>query len=216
MASTATALNGSALTSSTVAVAGNVFGGGEAALVTGSTTVTLQADNPGTSASTSVGGHVFGGGNLANVSNSTDVNINGGTVDSNVYGGGNLADVLHSTDVTIDGGTVTQDVYGGGALANVGTNSSDHTNVTVTSGTVTGGVYGGGLGDDDHAALVNGAVQVTVESGSVNDVFGCNNVNGRPTSTVRVDINKSFAAPRSMAVCASCPQACITPLFSEP
>ncbi len=191
MASNANTLKGSTLTTSTVAVAGRVFGGGEAALVTGSTTVTIQADNPGTSASTTVGGNVYGGGNLANVSNSTVVNINGGTVDSNVYGGGNLADVLHNTVVTVNGGTVTMDVYGGGALAHVGTNGSDHTNVTVTTGTVTGGVYGGGLGDNSHAALVNGAVQVTIDGGTVNDVFGCNNVNGRPTSTVRVDINNN-------------------------
>lgn len=191
MSTLAETLKGTALTTSTVAVAGNVFGGGEAAPVTGSTTVTLSQVTSGVTASTTVSGHVYGGGNLANVSNSTVVNINGGTVDSNVYGGGNLADVLHNTDVTVNGGTVTMDVYGGGALADVGTNGSDHTNVTVSSGTVTGDVYGGGLGDETHAALVNGAVQVTIDGGTVDDVFGCNNVNGRPTSTVRVDINNN-------------------------
>ena len=191
MASLASTLNGSTLTTSTVAVAGNVFGGGEAAPVSGSTNVTLQQVTSGVTASTTVGGSVFGGGDVASVSGSTDVDVNGGTVAQNVFGGGNLADVAHSTDVAVNGGTVTLDVYGGGALADVGTNGSDNTNVTIAGGTVSGGVYGGGLGDNSHEALVKGAVQVTVNSGSVNDVFGCNNVNGRPTSTVRVDINNN-------------------------
>jgi hypothetical protein len=189
MSTLANTLKGSTLTTSTVAVAGNVFGGGEAAPVTGSTNVTLQQVTSGVSATTTVSGSVFGGGDVANVSGSTDVDVNGGTVSQNVFGGGNLADVAGSTDVAVNGGTVTLDVYGGGALADVGTSSSDHTNVTIDGGTVSGGVYGGGLGDNSHEALVKGAVQVTVNSGNVNDVFGCNNVNGRPTSTVRVDIN---------------------------
>ena len=191
MSSLASTLKGSALTTSTVAVAGNVFGGGEAAPVTGSTTVTLQQVTSGVTATTTVSGSVFGGGDVASVSGSTDVDVNGGTVSQNVFGGGNLADVAGSTDVAVNGGTVTLDIYGGGALADVGTNSSDNTTVTIDGGTVGGGVYGGGLGDNSHEALVNGAVQVTVNSGNVNDVFGCNNVNGHPTSTVRVDINNN-------------------------
>ncbi len=191
MSSLASTLKGSALTTSTVAVAGNVFGGGEAAPVSGSTTVALQQVTSGVTATTTVSGSVFGGGDVASVSGSTDVDVNGGTVSQNVFGGGNLADVAGSTDVAVNGGTVTLDVYGGGALADVGTSSSDHTNVTIDGGTVGRGVYGGGLGDNSHEALVKGAVQVTVNSGNVNDVFGCNNVNGRPTSTVRVDINNN-------------------------
>lgn len=191
MSSLANTLKGSTLTTSTVAVAGNVFGGGEAAPVSGSTTVTLQQVTSGVTATTTVSGSVFGGGDVANVSGSTDVVVDGGTVTQNVFGGGNLADVAGSTDVAVNGGTVTLDVYGGGALADVGTSSSDNTTVTIDGGTVGGGVYGGGLGDNSHEALVKGAVQVTVDSGSVNDVFGCNNVNGRPTSTVRVDINNN-------------------------
>ena len=191
MAALASNLKGSALTTSSVAVAGNVFGGGEAAPVTGNTNVTLQQVVSGVTASTTVSGSVFGGGDVANVSGNTDVDINGGTVTQNVFGGGNLANVAGNTDVDVNGGIVTLDVYGGGALADVGTSSSNHTHVTIAGGTVSRGVYGGGLGDNSHEALVKGAVQVTVNSGSVNDVFGCNNVNGHPTSTVRVDINNN-------------------------
>ena len=175
MAALATSLKGSALTTSTVAVAGNVFGGGEAAPVSGNTTVTLQQVTSGVTASTTVSG--------------------------DVYGGGNLADVSGNTDVAVNGGTVSTDVYGGGALADVGTNGSNHTNVTIAGGTVSRSVYGGGLGQfDDPAttseneaveALVKGAVQVTIDGGTVKDVFGCNNINGRPTDSVRVDINSN-------------------------
>ena len=165
MSTLAETLKGMALTTSTVAVAGNVFGGGEEAPVSGSTAVTLSQVTSGVTATTTVSG--------------------------NVYGGGNLADVSGSTDVNVAGGTVSTDVYGGGALADVGTNNSDHTHVTVSGGTVSGGVYGGGLGDNTHEALVKGAVQVTIDGGNVNDVFGCNNVNGRPTGAVTVTVNNN-------------------------
>ena len=167
-------------------VSGNVYGGGDLAGVTGNTTVYLRKAN------TSVGGSLFGGGNEAVVSGNTAVNV--------------------------DNGTVTQDVYGGGALANVGTNASNTTQVTITDGTITGDVYGGGLGrlsiaavlytaedaeviagtkqvgdvkegaKEAIAALVNGAVTVNVNGGTVNEVFGCNNLNGAPQSTVEVNI----------------------------
>lgn len=85
--------------------------------------------------------------------------------------------------------TVGGSVYGGGALANVG-----GSNVTLGGGTVRN-IYGGGLGDADHEAQVGGDVLVTVNSGTVTNVFGCNNVNGAPTSTssVQVDINGDVA-----------------------
>lgn len=167
-------------------VSGNVYGGGDLAGVTGNTTVYLRKAN------TSVGGSLFGGGNEAVVSGNTSVNV--------------------------VNGTVTQDVYGGGALANVGTDASNTTQVTITDGTITGDVYGGGLGQlskaavlytaedaeviagtkqvgdvkegakEAIAALVNGAVTVNVNGGSVDEVFGCNNLNGAPQSTVEVNI----------------------------
>ena len=114
------------------------------------------------------------------------------TVGGSVFGGGNLASVGGSTTVTIDqiGSKVGVDVYGGGALANVGTaDGSTPTTVTLTKGEVIGDVYGGGLGDADHAAFVNGAVTVTIDGGRARNVFGCNNVNGAPQSTVEVTVN---------------------------
>lgn len=113
------------------------------------------------------------------------------TVGGSVFGGGNLASVGGSTTVSINqnGSKVCVDVYGGGALANVGTDSSTPTTVTLTQGKVVGDVYGGGLGDAGHAALVKGAVTVTIYGGEARNVFGCNNVNGAPQSTVEVTVN---------------------------
>lgn len=113
------------------------------------------------------------------------------TVGGSVFGGGNLASVGGNTTVSINqvGSKVGVDVYGGGALANVGADASSATIVTLTQGKVVGDVYGGGLGDDDHEALVKGAVTVTIDGGEARNVFGCNNVNGAPQSTVEVTVN---------------------------
>lgn len=121
------------------------------------------------------------------------------TVGGSVYGGGNEAMVGGSCSVLINqgGATITEDVYGGGALAMVnttdGTNptSGKTTSVTLTQGTVNGSVYGGGLGKttpENVPANVFGPVQVTVNGGTAGSVYGCNNVNGAPQSTVNVDI----------------------------
>ena len=130
-----------------------------------------------------------------------------------VYGGGFGAstNVEQNVDVTIGSTSdntinpvIIGDVYGGSALGTVNGKSADaskHTNVTLNKGTVTGSVYGGGLGDkaslgeghDDYAAAVNGAVTVTVNGGKATNVFGCNNVNGSPQSTVSVIINGTEA-----------------------
>ena len=76
------------------------------------------------------------------------------------------------------------------------------TQVTLNQGAVQGSIYGGGLGDlaslgeghTDVAANVFGPVTVTVNGGSVGgSVFGCNNLNGTPKSTVEVTINGSDA-----------------------
>ena len=193
MATRLSTLSGiSTLAESTVSVAGNVYGGGDQAQVTGSTSVTLQE-------------------------HTAEGFTSGSTVAGDMYGGGNQANVTGSVTVLLTGGSVTHDVYGGGALANTNTDqttnigteqSPDHhsTQVTIAGGTVTGDIFGGGLGrtvaddptttDVDEsegsiAALVNGAVTVTVNSGTVADVFGCNNVNGSPQSTVTVNINSN-------------------------
>lgn len=170
-----------------------LFGGGMAAGVTGTTTVNV---NNGTVSAGAYGGCDASGevgGNIA-------VNVTGGTVGTNddvsedgIFGGGfgNGTSTSGNVTVAISGGDVYGDVYGGSAKGSVNDASSDQTIVTLTIGTIHGDLYGGGLGDADYAAAVNGAVKVNVNGGTVTNVFGCNNVNGAPQSTVQVNIHET-------------------------
>ncbi len=137
-------------------------------------------------------------------------NIHGGGYGSNTVAGANIDLTLGKEDCNATGGvTVYGDVYGGSAEGLVNGTSPDPyytTTVTLYHGTIYGGLYGGGLGSATHAADVNGNVAVKVYGGSVrtNDgtgengsggVFGCNNTNGTPKSTVTVDIYGTDPAP---------------------
>ena len=171
-------------------VSGSVYGGGNMAGVSG-------GDVAMTGGTVLTG--LYGGCNTSGtVTGDIAVSVTGGTIGANgsganVHGGGygDQTATGGDVDVTINGATVViwGDVYGGSALGNVNNASSNETNVTLTSGTIHGDLYGGGLGNNDHAAAVNGAVQVTVNGGTVTgSVYGCNNANGAPQSTVNVDI----------------------------
>lgn len=180
---------------------GNVYGGGYGS------TATVQA-NPVVNIGGQAGyraivrGSVYGGGEDAPVEGSTSVNIlqnkasNSYTLTGTVFGGGNNADVTGNVNVVIGdnnaGPTINGDVYGGGAFAHTGTSGNTnaatyHNNVSLFNGTVNGNVYGGGLGGT-AAAYVYGPVNVKVYGGTADSVFGCNNINGAPQSTVAVDV----------------------------
>ena len=108
-----------------------------------------------------------------------------------VFGGGwgSGTETTGNVIVNVDGTPeLYGDVYGGSALGNVNTDEGETiTTVNFEGGTLHGGLYGGGLGNADHAAQENKVV-VTVSGGTVDNVFGCNNVNGAPQSTVAVNI----------------------------
>lgn len=84
----------------------NVYGGGEAAEVQGTTYVQMQNSNSQVDT-------IFGGGDEADVSGLATVRILGGTVRHDVYGGGALSKT-GGTYVALRGGTITEDLYGGG------------------------------------------------------------------------------------------------------
>ena len=172
-------------------------------------------------AQVTVTGSVYGGGNLAPVGGSVAVTINqtGATVTGDVYGGGAKAntnnwdpegyeEVTVTPDVSIVTGLYTElngtyseitaantkaaentTYYSKGKWVTTATNKT--TIVTLTKGTVGGDVYGGGYGLDGVAANVYGAVTVTVEGGTAQNVFGCNNLTGSPQSTVEVNITNT-------------------------
>lgn len=171
-------------------VSGNVFGGGNQA----GTTNTVVNVYDGT-----VNTNVYGGCNTSGtVTGDIKVNLLGGTVGQDVFGGGkgNATATSGNILVTVDGGTVGRDVYGGSALGQVNNTSSQLTKTWLKSGTITGNLYGGGMGDADHDTYgqVNGAVEVHVNGGEVSNVFGCNNTNGQPKSTVKVYINETTSS----------------------
>ena len=167
-----------------------VFGGGNKTNV-GGATVWLRADG-------SIGEGLYGGCNESGTAGVVSVNVGGGTVGTEtdpaegVFGGGYGANTLtnNNVNVSLTGGEIWGDVYGGSALGSVNTSPNDHTTkVTLNGSTIHGNLYGGGLGDDNYAAAVKGKVEVLVNSGTVDTVFGCNNINGAPESTVKVDVD---------------------------
>lgn len=162
------------------------------------------------------------GGSNANgtISGNVTMHIDGGqvgttTTPANIHGGGygSATRVNGNVDLTLgkdcnatSGVTVYGDVYGGSAEGIVNSSSSNHTNVSLYKGIIYGALYGGGLGSNSNPAYVYGPVAVSIFGGSVrtNDgsgengsggVFGCNNVNGTPLSTVTVDIYGTDPAP---------------------
>ena len=162
-----------------------------------------------------VKGGLYGGSNYTGtIANDVTIQIDGGQVGANatntanVHGGGlgNATRVTGNVDITIGTAagaatyaTIYGDVYGGSAMGYVNGESvstTKHTNVTLNAGKIYGSLYGGGLGTAAYAANVYAPVQVTVNGGGIHTtsnmgsgaVYGCNNVNGAPQSTVKVDI----------------------------
>ena len=175
---------------------GKIYGGGEKSLVDGDTKVQINSGTIGDG--TSFDGGVFGGG-------LGETTIVSGNVEVFIGRDGSAKDV--------EGPTINGDVYGGSALGNTNCSTDKKatadktTNVTLNAGTINGSMYGGALGQkkgvgsatSDIAANVYGPVQVTVNGGKVlitdsngqngsGGVYGCNNLNGEPKSTVKVDV----------------------------
>ncbi len=119
----------------------------------------------------------------------TTLNMTGGTVKSSVYGGGEIGIVAQNATLNIDGGTV------GTKIVNPG-DATQYYNF--------GSVFGGGKGSKEDitnistAGTTNGNVEVhlnkTVASNDatkgaiVNQVFGCNDMNGSPKGDVTVHV----------------------------
>ncbi len=145
------------------------------------------------------GGGLFGGSNSSgDLSGAVKIVAVGGQVgtntqNANIHGGGygSSTSVAGNVDITLGDSngnypTVYGDVYGGSALGSVNNSTSNHTYITMNDGLIHGDIYGGGLGDNATAANVKGNVSVTVNKGVAENVFGCNNVNGKPSGTVAV------------------------------
>ena len=155
-----------------VTIAGNVYGGGDAAAVLGSTSVEMKNAH-------STAANLFGGGNQAGVSGTASVTLTAGHVTTGIYGGCNTSGTVSGAiDVNINGGTTgtsaTQlaNVHGGGYGAS--TETEDDVTVTIGDGTSTpviwGDVYGGsGFGNvNDASAEPAQTTKVWLRSGTIN------------------------------------------------
>ena len=131
---------------------GDLYGGGNAAPVTGNTSINL---------STFVAyGDIYGGGNAATVSGNTFTVIRTVTAYSSVYGGGNSAAVLGNATTVLNGnGTVSGSVFGGGNSAPIGSASTNNSaaNVYIAGSTVNGNVYGG-----CNTSVIYGTAAITI------------------------------------------------------
>ena len=165
-------------------------------------TTTPTADNEGKTAQL-IAGSVFGGGEAGTVKESVAVNMTGGLVLKDVYGGGALADTQTSNwDATAN--------ENAGGWADADKKSALHTTtVRLTGGRVGEEVYGGGLGETGKPAYVWGDVKVELNKGIaitgvkgcvVNQIFGCNNLNGTPEGNVEVHVYNTQRAGATQIV----------------
>ena len=167
-------------------VAGDVYGGGSAAMVgdnagetasINNTTVLIQKANSSVA-------NVFGGGMAASVTGTTSVTIAGGTVSTGVYGGCNTSGSVGAVTIALNGGQVgtdathRADVYGGGyghpttttgdVTVNVGTaTTSEGTTTYSGSAVIYGDVYGGSA-----LGQVNGSSSTTTLNINSNSIHG--------------------------------------------
>jgi len=180
-------------------ITGGVYGGG----MNGSIGCTSGHTNENGNVSVTITGNAKIGTSAA------PANVHGGGLGSSTRVLGNVeVNIGTNTSGTLDGNAVIYgDVYGGSAEGktngNTARTNNSTTTVTLNSGTINGSLYGGGLGSASNAADVYGPVQVNVYGGKVSTtsvdgsgaVYGCNNVNGSPQSTVNVDIYGTDPAP---------------------
>lgn len=161
----------------------DVFGGGNNADVTGSTSINLKNGT--------VSNNIYGGGSQAHVSGNTSISLENGTVSNDVYGGGMQGNVGGNVTVNVskanNTGTVTvgHDVYGGGALANTNTanfslGANDAEDIDLTSddskhtvvnlypkATIGHDVYGGGRGQAQNTYTPSGSDIPAIVYGNV-------------------------------------------------
>lgn len=175
-------------------IGGNVFGCNN---VNGTpldtVTVTINASDPtddsGGTKVYAIGG-VYGGGNQAHyvpvtiVKGYPRVTINGcNTSIENVYGGGKAAGVSQ-TNVIINGGDISR-AFAGGDGDNPG-NTPAHVGYKTTNSSP-------GVGDQYGAANVNGIgdANIHVKGGTIVQVFGGSNKNGKILDSINIDVNKN-------------------------
>ena len=156
--------------------AGNVYGGGDAAAITGNTTINIRNSN------TQVLGNVYAAGkgsntdkDVAKITGNTNLNVYDGLVNGSIFGGGAIATITGKATVTMEGGTIGHDaentpktgnVYGGGQglaeIDDVTWTNVNETEVNINGGHAFGSVFGGG--ENGHVVT---NTQVNMTAGAI-------------------------------------------------
>ena len=145
-----------------------------------------------------VKGSIFGGSNESGtIYGSANINAYQGKI-NNIYGGGEGSSTTVSENVNIVFGgtssnlTLDNNLYGGSAFGRTNNTSNSHsnykTNITINNGRINGKVFGGAQGSSSQTPYVLGDIKVTVNDGTVANVFGGNDLNGTPAGTVEIDL----------------------------
>ena len=148
-------------------ITGNVYGGGNNAVISGDTRVNICATGnsapytsvTANSANVSIAGAVFGAGKGATTTvNNTTIVMGGGAVGRSVYGGGELGSVEENTNINIMAGAI-------------GDPDNDKGGATI------GNVYGGGMGEADPynlaKGLIKGNTNVIISGGNIyHNIYG--------------------------------------------
>ncbi len=129
-------------------ITGDVFGGGESAVVTGNAIVNICAKDNGEGYE------------------SVDEGAEKVTIGGSVYGGGREADIEKNTQVTMSGGYVFNGVFGGGLSGSVGTYTSRDYSSTVYGHTA----HAGCIGKPTVCQTGTGKCTVVVNGGQIGPV----------------------------------------------
>ena len=160
----------------------NFFGGGNKALVSGVTSVSIEGGT--------ITQNAYGGGNEAKVG-STVVSMSGGSA-VNVFGGGNKEGVNNTAQVSIsDNGSISTGLYGGcntsGTVQGKITVNADGGTVGTSNSARAYGLFGGGFG---NSTATGGDIDVILNGTTVyGDVYGGSaegNVNEGTTDLTKV------------------------------
>lgn len=138
--------------------------------------ITLNIDNVSLTGSNKV---IFGGGNKGIVKGSTSVTFSNTEVD-NIYAGGNEASV-NNTSLTILSGSATNVFGGGNKGAVLG-------NIEVVAGGIDNLVIENLYAASNQADVV-GNVNLTINNGNYDYVFGGNNLSGDIGGNIQININ---------------------------
>ena len=153
-------------------------------------------------------GTIYGGNNtLGTVNGNSTVNITGGTINGNtdgneaVFGGGYGYQTVVSGNVELNisdersNVNINGNVYGGSQNGTVSGTTNLNINDTENSNNIiiTGKIFGGGKGTSTYAATNTGDININIDGGSYDQVYGGANFNSLIKGNITLKIAENLA-----------------------